>query len=48
MAPRGIYTSGQGSFAIGLTSYVSKDPENGEILCLMNLTCIIESFIDWK
>ncbi|GLJ13754.1 hypothetical protein SUGI_0219520 [Cryptomeria japonica] len=30
LAPRGIYTSGHGSSAVGLTSYVSKDPETGK------------------
>lgn len=27
IAPRGVYTSGKGSSAVGLTAYVSKDPE---------------------
>ena len=30
LAPRGIYTSGHRISAIGLTAYVSKDPETGE------------------
>jgi DNA replication licensing factor MCM4 len=30
IGPRGIYTSGQGSFAVGLTAYVKKDPKTRE------------------
>lgn len=32
IAPRGIYTSGKGSSAAGLTAYISKDPDTGEII----------------
>lgn len=30
IAPRGIYTSGKGSSAVGLTAYIAKDPDSGE------------------
>lgn len=30
LAPRGIYTSGTGSSAVGLTAYVTKDPDSKE------------------
>jgi DNA replication licensing factor MCM4 len=30
IAPRGMYTSGKGSSAVGLTAYVAKDPETRE------------------
>jgi len=30
IAPRGIYTSGKGSSAVGLTAYIAKDPETDQ------------------
>jgi DNA replication licensing factor MCM4 len=33
LSPCGIYTSGRGSCAVGLTAYAAKDPETGETVC---------------
>ncbi|MDI1489803.1 MAG: MCM DNA helicase complex subunit [Ramalina farinacea] len=32
IAPRGVYTSGKGSSAVGLTAYISRDPETREVV----------------
>lgn len=50
VAPRGVYTSGKGSSAVGLTAYISTDPETKElvlesgalVLSDMGICCIDE------
>lgn len=32
IAPRGIYTSGKGSSAVGLTAYVTRDPDSKQLV----------------
>ncbi|OMJ20738.1 DNA replication licensing factor mcm4 [Smittium culicis] len=32
LAPRGIYTSGKGSSAVGLTAYITRDPDTRELV----------------
>ena len=32
LAPRGIYTSGKGSSAVGLTAYITRDAESGQLV----------------
>lgn len=32
LAPRGVYTSGKGSSAVGLTAYITRDPESKQLV----------------
>jgi DNA replication licensing factor MCM4 len=32
IAPRGVYASGKGSSAVGLTAYVTRDPETKQLV----------------
>lgn len=32
IAPRGVYTSGKGSSAVGLTAYVTRDPDTKQLV----------------
>lgn len=51
LAPRGVYTSGKGSSAVGLTAYISKDPqtkdlvlESGALVLSDRGVCCIDEF----
>lgn len=56
IAPRGIYTSGKGSSAVGLTAYVSKDPDTRETVlersrqdaCFLLNEFPFFSFLSWR
>lgn len=32
IAPRGVYTSGKGSSAVGLTAYITRDPDSKQLV----------------
>ncbi|EEB99474.1 hypothetical protein MPER_00842, partial [Moniliophthora perniciosa FA553] len=51
IAPRGVYTSGKGSSAVGLTAYVTRDPdskqmvlESGALVLSDGGVCCIDEF----
>jgi DNA replication licensing factor MCM4 len=51
LAPRGIYTSGKGSSAVGLTAYITRDPdtrqtvlESGALVLSDRGLCCIDEF----
>ncbi|KAL8115235.1 hypothetical protein AgCh_021898 [Apium graveolens] len=40
LSPCGIHTSGRGSYIVGLTANVAKDPESGDTVCLQTICYI--------
>ena len=44
LAPRGVYTSGKGSSAVGLTAYITRDPDTRQLV--LERYCI--QFISFK
>lgn len=38
IAPRGVYTSGKGSSAVGLTAYVTRDPDSKQLVLERSVT----------
>ena len=55
IAPRGIYTSGKGSSAVGLTAYVTKDPdtrqavlESGALVLSDKGVCCVSIYVESK
>jgi DNA replication licensing factor MCM4 len=40
LAPRGVYTSGKGSSAVGLTAYVTRDPDTRQLVLERYIICV--------
>ena len=49
LVPRGQYTSGKGSSAVGLTAYVTKDPETRQLVLQTSVLLFISEpkLLDW-
>ena len=45
LVPRGQYTSGKGSSAVGLTAYITKDPETKQLVLQ---TWVFRIVLNWK
>ena len=39
IAPRGVYTSGKGSSAVGLTAYITRDPDSKQLVLERYVPC---------
>jgi hypothetical protein len=59
IASRGVYTSGKGSSAVGLTAYVSRDPDTRQLVLeryllqdpariKRDIYILIDYYIQWR